>query len=75
MSKHILEIFSKYQPGDKSRAVLMLSTDNRVKYDRERRIIEMEVWFDALIEKRDLYEIEAELCSVYSMNYVKVKFQ
>ena len=72
MSKHILEIFSKYQPGDNSRAVLMLSTDNRVKYDRERRIVEMELWFDTLVEKRDLYEIEAELCSAYSMNYVKI---
>ena len=72
MSKHILEIFSKYQPSDENREVLMLSTDNKVKYDRERRIVEIELWFDTLIKKSDLYRIEAELCSAYSMNYVKI---
>lgn len=72
MSKHILEVFSKYNPSEKTRKILLLSADNKVKYDRERRIVEIELRFETLINKIDLYEIEAELCSAYSMNYVKI---
>lgn len=72
MSKHILEIFSKYQPTAEARTILQTSGENTVRYDRERRIVEIELSFEELVKKVDIYKIEAELCAAYSMNYVKL---
>lgn len=72
MSKHILEIFSKYQPSAQAKAILQSSGSNKLRYDRERRIIEAEVAFPETVSKADLYAIEAELCDAYQMSYVKL---
>ena len=72
MSKHILEIFSKFQPTPETYDILQMSGENTVRYDRERRIVEIELAFDNLVDKKDLYKIEAELCRAYNLNYAKL---
>ena len=72
MSKHILEIFSKFEPSFESRAILQSSEDNYVKFDRERRIVEIEIAFPSVISKKSLYKIEDELRAAYGLNYAKL---
>lgn len=72
MPKHILEIFSKYEPSARAKAILASSGENRLRYDREQRIVEMEVAFPELVLKEDLYEIETAICAAYQMSYVKL---
>lgn len=72
MPKHILEIFSKYEPSPRAREILAASGDNKLRYDRERRMIELELEFGTLIGKAELYSIEAELCRAYRMSCVKL---
>lgn len=72
MPKHILEIFSKYEPSPREREILAASGDNVLRYDRERRMVEMDVAFPMLVNKEELYAIEAGICAAYSMSYVKL---
>lgn len=72
MSKHILEIFSKFEPSFEARAILQSSGDNAVRFDRERRIVEIELSFPHVVAKKDLYKIEEELRSAYGLNYAKL---
>ena len=69
--KTLLEILYKYQPGSDIRSILDMSSNPRVRADKENRALQMEVDFPALVPKETLYCIEAEIAEVYQLNYVK----
>ncbi len=69
--KTLLEILYKYQPGPDIRSILAMSSNPRVRADKENRALQMEVDFPALISKETLYHIEAEIAEAYQLNYVK----
>ena len=70
--KNLLEIFSKYQPSERTAAWMLSSTDIRLRADKERRMIEVSAAFPALVEKRALYAAEAEIAKAYELSHVRI---
>lgn len=72
MAKSILEIFHKYQPKEEDRALLQSGTVNRVRIEREQKMVELEVSFLQLIPKETLYRIEQEMCKAHGLSSVRL---
>ncbi len=70
--KTLLEIFSKYQPSEANASWMAEATDIRLRADKERRMIEVSAAFPALIQKRTLYTVEAEIEKAYGLNHVRI---
>ena len=70
--KNLLQIFEKYQPGEQNAAWMLTATDIRLRADKERRMIEVSAAFPALIEKRVLYTVEAEIAKAYQLTHVRI---
>ena len=70
--KNLLEIFSKYQPSERTAAWMLSATDIRLRADKERRMIEVSAAFPALVEKRALYAAEAEIAKAYELSHVRI---
>ena len=70
--KSFLEIFSKYEPGDRDAGWLRLATDIRLRADKERRMIEVSAAFPDLVEKRVIYKVEREIEKAYELNLVRI---
>lgn len=72
MSKKFLEIFSKFSPEPLVKEYFINSGENVLRYDREKRIIEIETEFYEIVPKSVLYSVEEELCKIYEMAHVKI---
>ncbi|MBO5355974.1 MAG: PolC-type DNA polymerase III [Clostridia bacterium] len=70
--KNLLQIFEKYQPSERNAAWMLTATDIRLRADKERRMIEVSAAFPALIEKRTLYAVEAEIEKAYQLSHVRI---
>ena len=69
--KTVLEILNRYSPDPTARTILSQAQNPVVRADKENRALQMEVDFPRLIEKDELYRIEAEVAQAYELNYVK----
>jgi len=72
MNKTFLEIFSKFSPDPQIREYFLDSGENILRYDREKRIIEVETKFNRIVPKSVLYSVEEKLCAIYEMAHVKI---
>ena len=71
--KTFLEIFNRYEPsGTEIIAAISHTGKVSIKADKEKRILQAEVHFDAIIDKNILYRIEDEIKNAYKLNYVKI---
>ena len=72
MAKTFFEIFSKYQPSERAARYLKDATDIRMRADKERRMLEASVALPALVDKTELYAIEAEIAAAYELSHVRI---
>ena len=61
--KSFFDIFNLYSRNDTSGGILAKATDIRVKADKQNRFLEISLRLPSIIEKEDLYAIEAELAN------------
>ena len=72
--KTFLEIFNKYHPNG-SDIIAVLSRVKKVDgvlADKERRLLQANVYFDEIVDKSILYRIENEIKEAYSLNFMKL---
>ena len=61
MAKSFFEIFQKYTPDEQYVGWLSTASDIRMRVDKEQRMLEASMAFPALVPKRELYAVEAEI--------------
>ena len=64
MAKSFFEIFHKYTPAEQHARWLCTASDIRMRVDKEQRMLEASMALPALVPKRALYEVEAEIQKV-----------
>ena len=69
--KTLLEILSRYTPDPDARSILQAAHDPVVRADKENRALQLEVCFDHLVRKDELYRIEGEIAEAYALRFVK----
>jgi len=67
------DIFNKYTPSEMEKNILNNSSDIKILADREKRIIDVELNFDNLIEKDFLHRTEERLCEIYNLSRMSFK--
>ena len=67
-----LDKFKKYTPTGEALRLLSGLSDFTWRSDVERRMIEVDVHFDALVKKDLLYAIEADIAKAYQLNSVRL---
>ncbi len=72
MAKSFFEIFHKYTPAEQYRSWLSTASDIRMRVDKEQRMLEASMAFPALVPKRELYAVEAEIQKVYELSHVRL---
>ncbi len=71
--KTFFDVFTRYQPSDDKRALLLRATDARFRYVREPAMrIEVELFFDRHEDAEKLYEIEDECRTLYNAASFKI---
>ena len=68
----LLDKFTKYTPSAQTREWLENTQIVSLRADREKRIVEVSVSFDRLINKSDIYKLEQDIREAYEYNIVKV---
>ena len=66
------EIFDKYKPTELEKNILNSARDIKIAADRDKRIIEVRLTFDRLVQKDVLYRAEQKLCSVYNLERINL---
>ncbi|MBO7341372.1 MAG: PHP domain-containing protein, partial [Clostridia bacterium] len=72
MAKSFFEIFHKYTPAEQHARWLCTASDIRMRVDKEQRMLEASMALPALVPKRALYEVEAEIQKVYELAHVRL---
>ena len=72
MAKTLLEVFKKYNPTPSERMLLESGISRGVRVDREHKLIEVDAAFNQIINKIELYEIEAHIKKAYEVNSVRI---
>ncbi|MCI8589526.1 MAG: PolC-type DNA polymerase III [Clostridiales bacterium] len=72
MAKTLLEVFKKYNPTPAERMLLESGISRGVRVDREHKLIEVDATFEQIINKIELYEIEAHIKKAYEVNSVRI---
>ena len=72
MAKKLAELFNRYQPDEQYRDIFEEGIVENVRVSREQKIVEAEVRFQELKEKKRLYEIEEILKQSYALNFVRI---
>ena len=67
-----LDKFKKYTPTGEALRLLSGLSDFTWRSDVERRMIEVDVHFDAIVKKDLLYAIEADIAKAYQLNSVRL---
>ncbi len=62
----------KYSPSDEARETLSHMTDFKMRVDKEKRYIEIDICFDTLVDKQILYRIEEDFKTQYELSSVRV---
>ncbi len=63
---------SRYVPGERARDTLSEMSDFKIRVDKELRCIELEIRFEAIVPKEDLFEIEEEIKGQYELSSVRI---
>jgi len=66
--KVFFDIFNKYFPTEMEKNILNRASDIKIFADREKRLIDVHLSFDNLIEKDFLHRIEQKLCETYNLS-------
>ncbi len=72
MAKSFLQIFERYKPSDTYAQILQKAENIKIQADKENRMLNASVDFPMLVEKDELYEIEAGIAKAYQLNLVKI---
>ncbi|MGM9663756.1 MAG: hypothetical protein ACI3XF_02835, partial [Eubacteriales bacterium] len=70
--KTLTELFDKYIPMAENRKILDSGKVLRMRIDKEKRMMEVDAAFSALVSKADLYRLERALCETYRLAYLKI---
>ena len=70
--KSFLEVFSRYAPTKDKRALLESATEAKVKYAKEDRIVEVDLYFGSHVDAELIYEIEDECRELYELRSFKI---
>ncbi len=71
--KTFFDVFTRYQPTDDKRALLLRATDAGFRYRKEPTMqIEVELYFNSHEDAEKLYEIEDECRTLYSASSFKI---
>ncbi len=68
----LLEIFKKYEPGERAREILLSARDYTIRIEREQKLVEVSACFPTLLPKRELYRIEEEIRLAHEVNSVRI---
>ena len=68
---NLLERFPKYSPSDDLIRYMYAEVD-KLKVDKEQRMMEAEITSSIIIPKVKLYQIEAEVKQAYKLNYFRI---
>ena len=63
---------SRYTPGDRARKTLEGLTDYKMRVDKERRFVEIDMSFDEIVPKEALYNVEDEIKRQYELESVRI---
>ena len=73
MAKTLAEYLHKYQPSnDRFAAILSEGEIFSPRADKALRMLEVHATFAGLVDKRDLYAIEAEVAAAYALHSVRI---
>ena len=72
MGKTLTEIFDKYVPMAENRKILDSGRVLRKRIDTEKRMLEVDAAFGALVRKTELYKLEQVLSDTYKLSYLKI---
>ena len=72
MAKSFLQIFERYKPSDEYARILERAENIKIQADKENRMLNASVDFPMLVQKDDLYDIEAGIAKAYQLNLVKI---
>ena len=72
MAKTILEIFEKYTPSARERALLDTAANISLRADKALRMAEIRADFPALVDKKELYAIEGGIAAAYRLNSMRI---
>ena len=72
MAKSVTDLLNRYQPGERFRAILASAENRGVRADRERRCLELDLGFSSLVDKKDLYTMEEEICAAYELRSARL---
>ena len=72
MAKSFLQIFERYQPSEAYARILERAENVKIQADKENRMLNASVDFPMLVQKDDLYDIEAGIAKAYQLNFVKI---
>ena len=70
--KTFLEVFRRYEPDERKRALLLRATDASFRYTKEPMRVEVDLSFDAHEDAELIYEIEDECRELYSAESFKI---
>ena len=66
------EVFKKYAPEREYRELISSARDVRIKYDKENRRVEIEMFFDSHKDAELIYEIEDQCRALYELQSFKI---
>ena len=72
MAKTILEIFEKYTPSARERALLDTAANISLRADKALRMAEIRADFPALVDKKELYAIEGGIAAAYRLHSMRI---
>jgi len=70
--KSLTQILKKFTPSPSEFQILESARDIHLRADNERRILEINASFPAIIHKNELYNLENNIKAVYELNAVKI---
>ena len=71
-TKGFFDVFTRYNPSDEKRALLMSATDAKFRYTKAPMRVEVELTFDTHKDAETIYEIEDECRTLYSAESFKI---
>ncbi len=72
MAKAFLEVFSKYEPKEKTADLLSDCEVIARRADVEKRMLEVDVRFERIVKKDILFRIEEEIAEAYNLNMMRI---
>ena len=70
--KSLKELLSKYIPPEEYQEILNTASTLETKVNKSERLLEVRAAFPKIIDKKTLYDIEAQVASVYDLRYFKI---